>query len=178
MGTVDFYALDAMTMVLSQGMSARLNQNIENRGLALEAWAYNPDNRYGGMVVLGGSPNEPEGIASLPPEAQRRAYLDACRQLEKLLLAEIEKMKTEPVSGRELERIKKLNQREFLDRLSSNEDLAGTLASLEVQVGWRYLTTYLDKISGITPEDISTSFRAAIRISRRSSTRRYGRSAA
>ena len=162
MGTDDFYALDAMTMILGQGLSARMNQAIINRGLAVEAWAANPDNRYGGMVVMGGSPNEPEGLTSLTDEAKRQAYLTACEQLEALLLAEIEKMKTEPVSQRELERIKKLNGREFLDRLSSNEDLAGTLASLEVEVGWRYLTTYLDKISEITPQDIQQAARKYI----------------
>ncbi|MGD8211717.1 MAG: pitrilysin family protein, partial [Desulfobacterales bacterium] len=62
MDTNDFYALDAMTMVLSQGRSARLTQGILNKGQAQEAWAYNPDNRYGGMIILGGSPNEPKVV--------------------------------------------------------------------------------------------------------------------
>ena len=60
MGTDDFYALDAMTMILSQGRSARMNQEIIYKGLAQSAWAYNPDNRYGGMIILGGTPNEPQ----------------------------------------------------------------------------------------------------------------------
>ena len=55
-------------------------------------------------------------------------------------------MKTELVSDRELQRIKKLNRREFIDRMRSNESLAGTLATLEVQVGWRYLMYYLEKL--------------------------------
>ena len=63
-------------------------------------------------------------------------------------------MKTEPVSAEELQRIKKLNQRDFIDRMRSNESLAGTLATLEVQVGWRYLIRYLENIDSITPEDI------------------------
>jgi predicted Zn-dependent peptidase len=62
MGSKDFDSLDAMTMILSQGRSARLTQEIVNKGLAQEAWAHNPDNRYGGMLILGGSPNEPEEI--------------------------------------------------------------------------------------------------------------------
>ncbi len=158
MGTPDFYALDAMIMVLSHGRGARMTQNIINRGLAVEAWAYNPDNRYGGMLILGGSPNEPAGLKSgagqIKEEEKRQAYFEACEKLENLLVAEVEKFKTEPVSPRELARIKKLNQRDFLDRMRSNESLAGTLATLEVQVGWRYLTTYLRKINAVTPEDI------------------------
>ncbi len=156
MGTQDFYALDAMTMVLSHGRGARMTQNIINRGFAVEAWAYNPDNRFGGMLILGGSPNEPEELKTeqLSEEQKQQAYLNVCEKLKDLLVAQVEKFKTELVSNRELQRIKKLNQRDFLDRMRSNESLAGTLASLEVEVGWRYLPSYLQRIDAVTPEDI------------------------
>jgi len=158
MGTRDFYALDAMIMVLSHGRGARMTQNIINKGLGVEAWAYNPDNRYGGMLILGGTPNEPQdqktAAGQISAEEKRRAYLEACEELEALLVKEAEKFKTERVSPRELQRIKKLNQRDFLDRMRSNESLAGTLASLEVQVGWRYMTHYLERIDAVTPDDI------------------------
>jgi len=155
MGTKDFYALDAMTMVLSHGRGARMIQDIVNKGLAVSAWAHNPDNRYGGMVILGGSPNEPDDVKDKDPtdEDRRQAYLIACEDLEKILLKEANKLKTESVSTRELQRIKKLNQRDFLDRMRSNEALAGTLATLEVQFGWRYLKTYLEEIARVTPEE-------------------------
>jgi predicted Zn-dependent peptidase len=159
METKDFYALDVMTMILSQGRSARLTQNIINKGLAIKAWAYNPDNRYRGLVVLGGSPNEPEmlknkALTALTEAEKRQSYLTACATLEELLLAEVERLKSEWVSQRELKRIKKLNQREFLERMRSNESLAGTLATLEVEVGWQYLTDYLDRIAEVRPQDI------------------------
>ncbi|KPJ76964.1 MAG: hypothetical protein AMJ54_09875 [Deltaproteobacteria bacterium SG8_13] len=157
MGTDDFYALDALTMILSYGRSARLNQNIVYKGLAAEAWAHNPDNRYAGMVVLGGSPGEPQMTKSTqnPNEAElRAAYLEACRSLEKLLLAELESLQQKPVSEKELQRIKKLNERDFIDRMRSNEDLASILATMEVQVGWRYLNDYLDRIAVVTPNDV------------------------
>ena len=156
MGTRDFYALDAMTMILSHGRSARLTQDITNKGLAVEAWAYNPDNRYAGMVMLGGSPNEPKKAAraGISEEEKHQAYVEACEELEKILFAAMGKMKVDLVSPRELQRIKKLNQRDFLDRMRSNEKLAGTLATLEVEVGWTYLTEYLANIEAVTPEDI------------------------
>ncbi|MGD2187130.1 MAG: pitrilysin family protein [Desulfobacterales bacterium] len=167
MGTPDFYALDAMTMVLSHGRGARMTQNIIDKGLAVEAWVYNPDNRYGGMVILGGSPNEPAilkmGEGQAKEEGKRQAYLNASEKLAKLLVDEVEKFKTVLVSTRELQRIKKLNQRDFLDRMRSNESLAGTLATLEVQVGWRYLTNYLERIDAVTPEDIRAVARKYIR---------------
>ena len=156
MGTKDFYALDALSMILSNGRSARIRQNIVDKGLAVQAWAGNPDNRYGGMFVMGGSPNEPEEIKSkdLTEEEKRQAYLKACEGIETILLSEVEKLKTELVSEFELERIKKLNQRSFLDIMRSNEQLASSLATFEVHVGWRYMTTYLEKFDEIMPEDI------------------------
>jgi predicted Zn-dependent peptidase len=156
MGTRDFYALDAMTMILSYGRSSRLSQALQYKGLAQSAWSYNPDNRYAGMVVLGGSPNEPELVKKQgsSDEEKRRAYLGACEQLEELLLAQVEKMKTELVVDSELQRIKKLSRRDFIDRMRSNEGLAGTLATLEVQTGWQYLENYLENLETITPEDI------------------------
>jgi predicted Zn-dependent peptidase len=165
MGTKDFYALDAMTMILSQGRGARMAQNIVNKGLATQAQAHNPDNRFAGMVILGGSPNEPDelGRKGLTEEQRRQAYLNACENMEKILLSEVEKLQTELVSGRELKRIKKLNQRDFLERMRNNESLAGTLASYEVQTGWNYLTTYLDKMADVTAEDIRRVAREYIR---------------
>jgi predicted Zn-dependent peptidase len=171
MGTEDFYALDALTMVLSHGRSARMNQNIVEKGHALRAWAANPDNRYGGMVILGGSPHEPEGLKEpdLSEDRRRRIYLEACERLEGVLLSEIDRLVREGVSERELKRIKKLNQKEFLERMRSNERLAGTLASLEVQVGWRYLLTYLERLAGVTPEAIGRVAGRYLRPDRRTS---------
>jgi predicted Zn-dependent peptidase len=156
MGTRDFYSLDALSSILSEGLSCRMTQQIVEKGLAVEAWAYNPDSRYGDMFVLGGSPNDPKELkdANISEEVRRRVFVKSCEDLERILLSEVEKLKTELVSQRELDRVKKLNQRSFLDRMRSNEQLAGTLATLEVETGWRYMTTYLEKIASVTPEDI------------------------
>lgn len=146
MGTDDFYALDVMTMILSEGRSARLHREIVQKGLAREAWAYNPDSRYGSLIVLGGTPNETGG--------DRQAYLEACRDLEALLLEQIRRLASQPVTQEELARIKKLNERSFIERMRSNENLAGTLATLEVQVGWQYLNRYLERIAAVTAADV------------------------
>jgi predicted Zn-dependent peptidase len=171
MKTKDFYALDVMTMALSLGRSARITQNIIHKGLAVEAWGYNPDNRYGGMIILGGSPNEPDEVkkGNRNKDEKRQAYVNACHTLENTLIAEAEKMKHELVSERELKRIKKLNQREFLDRMRNNEELASTLATMEVLTGWHYLTDYLKRISDITPQEIRKAARKYIRIENQTS---------
>ena len=165
MGTKDFYALDVLTMVLSQGRGARLTQNIVNKGLAVEAWAANPDNRYGGQIILGGSPNEPAILTTgnQSEEEKRKIYLEACRKLEAILLEEISQIKENPVSEKDLARIKKLNRKGFIERMRSNESLAGTLATLEVQVGWHYLNTYLARIESITADDVQRVARSYFR---------------
>jgi predicted Zn-dependent peptidase len=156
MGTDDFYALDALTMVLSHGRGARMTRSIVRKGRAVSAWAYNPDNRYGGTVILGGTPNDPDALEreDLDDAARRKAYTQACRELEGLLLEQVERLQREPVTRGELDRVKKLARYGFLSRLRSNEDLAATLATLEVQVGWDYLESYLEKIDRVTPEDV------------------------
>lgn len=165
MGTKEFYALDAMTMVLGHGRGARLTQEVVNKGLALNAWAFNPDNRYAGMVIMGGSPNEPDELRekTLSGEEMRQAYIRACEGLEKALLSEVERLKKEPVPPREMERIRKLSHRDFLDKLRTNEDLADALANLEVEVGWRYAVTYLDRISQVTPQEIMDAAKRFVR---------------
>jgi len=169
MGSDDFYALDALTMILSHGRSARMSQEIVQQGYATQAWAYNPDNRYGGIVILGGTPNEPEASRSDPSkeDEERKAYLKACEDLEKLLLDQARALKTTLVSDREIERIKNLAYRDFLDRMRTNEGLAAMLATTEVQVGWSYILTYLDRISRITAEDIRKAANEYLREERR-----------
>lgn len=165
MGTRDFYALDALTMILSYGRSARLTQRIVNPGLAMQAWSHHPDRRYGGMFILGGSPNDPAGLKNekLDVQEKKGLYLQACRSFTDLLLAEINNLQEQLVSDREMKRIRKLNRRQFLDGLRSNENLAGTLANLEIEAGWRYLTDYLEQMEAVTAEDIRRAARKYFR---------------
>jgi predicted Zn-dependent peptidase len=162
MGTNDFYALEVVGMVLSHGRGARLTQEVVNKGLAVEAWAYNPDNRYGTTFVLGGSPREPEGNdkEGLSEKQKGEGYLRSCEAFETIVLAEADKLKQEPVSDRELNRVKKLAYRDLIERLRSNESMAAALATMEVQVGWKYLLGYMDNLTRVTAGDIQ---RAAVK---------------
>ena len=133
-----------------------MTQDIVNKGLAVEAWAHNLDNRYAGMVILGGSPNEPEELKKegLSDEEERQAHLRACEHLEKTPARPNGTIEKRTDLRRELERIKKLNHRDFMERLRTNESLAMALATTEVQAGWPYLLSYLDRIDKVTPEEI------------------------
>lgn len=171
MGTEDFFAMDVITMLLSLGRSAPLTQDIVEKGLAASAWAGNPDNRFGTLFVMGGTPNEPEKIKSAETgeKIHRQAYVKACRQLEDRLVDQLKRLQTEPVGPQDLARVKKLNRRNFLDRLRSNESLAGSLATLEVQTGWRYLLDYLKNIDKVTAEQVRQTARKYLQPENRTS---------
>lgn len=165
MGSREFYALDVATMLLSSGRSARITQDIVEKGLAVSAWAGNPDNRYGTLFIMGGTPNDPPEIQKAKGDeaVRRKAYIDACRQLENLLTKQVRRLRTDLASPEELARVKKLNRRDFLDRLRDNGSLAQSLATLEVQFGWRYLLDYLQQIDKVTAEEVREAARKYLR---------------
>lgn len=155
MGTDDFYAMDVLTMILDRRRSARLYQDIINKGLATDVWASNPDNRFGTLTVLGGVPNEPEPqTKSSKDEISKEQYIKACRGLEELLLKEIDLIKRRGVTEKELKRVKKLAKMDFIESLRRNESIASRLANLEVQIGWRYLLTYIKRLEKVKAEDV------------------------
>ncbi len=149
MGTSDFYAMDIISTLLSGGRSSRFTKNIINKGLAVNAWAANPDNRYGALFILGGSP----GYGKERPS--REEYIKGCKRLEEILISEAERLKEETVSERELEKAKTLIKRDIIEQLLTNESIAERIATLEVQIGWSYLKDYLSHIQDISSEDIS-----------------------
>jgi predicted Zn-dependent peptidase len=71
------------------------------------------------------------------------------------LRGEIERLKTEPVSAQELERVKTQARADLLRSLDSNMGMARNLVEYEVKTGdWRNLFKQLDAIATVTPADI------------------------
>ncbi|KAF0117563.1 MAG: M16 family peptidase [bacterium] len=64
-------------------------------------------------------------------------------------------MKREPVTERELSKVKNQLQADFIRALNSNSGLASKLSYYQTVVGdWRYIEDQLDVIERITPQDI------------------------
>jgi predicted Zn-dependent peptidase len=71
------------------------------------------------------------------------------------LRQEIDRLKTEPVSALELDRVKTQARAGLLRSLDSNDGMASLLAEYEVKTGsWRNLFKELDAIAAITPADL------------------------
>ncbi len=74
---------------------------------------------------------------------------------ERVILSQLDSLKTEPVSPEELEKAKTRARADLIRQLRSNSGLAGQLAYYEATTGdWRNLFTRLDAIQAVTTEDI------------------------
>jgi len=140
-GAADDEVFDLISSILGQGRTSRLYRALVlEKQLATQISTFDaPGNRYPNLFVLYASPRSPHTAA----------------EVEQALLAEVERLKKEPVSQRELQQV--LNQLEFEEarRMGTNGGLARNLTEYEAIAGsWRYLTTYKAKIAKITPADI------------------------
>lgn len=75
-------------------------------------------------------------------------------QVESALLAELQKLKEEPVGDRELQKIKNQEMANSFRRLQSNFGLLVQLLFYDSLGDWRYLNESSARIQGVTPDDI------------------------
>lgn len=141
LGAPDDEVFDIIAAILGQGRTSRLYRTLVlQRQLAADVAVFGaPGSRYPGLFVLHAVPRSPHTAA----------------EVEQALLEELERLKKEPVSARELQRI--LNRLEFEEarRMGTNGGLARNLSEYEAVTGsWRFLTTYRAKAEKVTPADI------------------------
>lgn len=133
---------ELITAILSDGRTSRLYKSlVEEQQLALQAEGFNgfPGDKYPTLVLF---------YALTAPNHT----LD---ELAVALDAEITKIKTEPVTEIELERVKTQAKAGLLRILNSNMGMAKLLAEYEVKTGdWRNLFKQIDAIEAVTPQDI------------------------
>jgi predicted Zn-dependent peptidase len=135
----DGYALDVLTEILS-GRTGRLYKAlVESAAIATgQPYAYQGAQRYAGSVEIGAE--LADGVGH--------------QQVEAALLAEIDRLKTEPVTERELAKVKNQNLANSFRRLQSNFYLLLQLLFYDVLGGWEYINTSPGKIQAVTAEDV------------------------
>jgi zinc protease len=134
----DFYAIDALQMVLSSGKASRLYQALVEKEIATEA--------DGGAQTL----RDPY-LFSFYATAREKVTAE---RVEAALMAEIERVKKEPVSAEELSRAKSQIEAEFVFSNDSVSDQAEQIGYWDMTIDWRYLETYLDRIRSLTAADL------------------------
>ena len=138
----DYVVYDIMSSILSNGRTSRLYKSlVEKQKIALTAAGFNgfPGDKYPNMMLFYGisAPNR------------------SLEELEKALHTEIDKLKDELVTEKELARVKTQAKASLLRAVNSNSGMARLLAEYEAKTGsWLNLFTSVDKISAVSAEDI------------------------
>ncbi len=141
----DLYALDMVSAVLSNGRSSRLFRRVvETDRLtdAISTSSYTPWFRKGTFSVAFQTP------------------MENLNRIIEVVLEEIEKVKSGPVSGEELERAKVLVESEYNMSLQAVEDQASNVGNnLLVTGDPRFSSKYVAGIQSVTPEQVMAAAR-------------------
>jgi predicted Zn-dependent peptidase len=139
---------DAISSLLSEGRSSRLYRSlVQEKKVAVQAAGFPglPGQKYPGLFLF---------FAVTAPGKTNE-------DVEKAMMEEIEKLKTEPVSAEELQGVKNRARSQLVQLLGSNMSMAMQLASYQVLTGdWRNLFRYLDDLNSVKPEDVQRVARA------------------
>lgn len=136
----DYYAVTVMNYILGGGgFASRLVDNIrDNRGLAYDVHSYFSASKYSGNFQAG---------LQTKNESANTAIAEVIREMER--------MRTEPVSDKELADAKSYLTGSFPLRIDSNSKIAGFNLAVEYYgLGLDYIDRYPAIIDAITREDI------------------------
>jgi len=137
----DDLVFDVIDMLLADGRTSRLHKKlVVEKQLVSGIGAFSaPGHRYPNLFIVSATPQAPHTTA----------------EVEAAIYEELERLKNEPVSKRELEQI--LNRLEYEEarQMTSIGGLARNLTEYEAIAGsWRYLIEHRRQVAGVTPEDI------------------------
>jgi predicted Zn-dependent peptidase len=141
-GHPDDDVFDVIESLLSDGRTSRLYRRLvqeQQIAAGISAFSDFPGARYPNLLVISGIPRAPHVAA----------------ELEQAVYEELDRLKKEPVSARELEKI--LNQLDAAEirGLRSNSGMASRLAYYQAITGdWREMIRKRDRVAKITPDDI------------------------
>jgi len=138
----DHTVYELISAILSNGRTSRLYQSlVEGQQIALTAQSLNgfPGDRFDNLIVF---------YALTAPG-------HTVEELATAIDAELDRLKTEPVSQQELDRVRAQARAGLLRVLASNRGMASLLPEYEAKTGsWRNLFEELSQIEAVTAEDI------------------------
>lgn len=141
----------AIAAILSNGRTSRLYRSLvqqQQLALAAEGFSGYPGDKYPNLMLF---------YAMTAPGKDIEEVAAALR-------AEIDRLKTEPVTREELQRVKTGARARLLRSLDSNMGMARALVDYEVKTGtWQNLFEELEAIAAVTPADIQRVAAATFR---------------
>ncbi|MEW6162530.1 MAG: pitrilysin family protein [Nitrospirota bacterium] len=136
----DSYALDVLSLILSVGKSSRLYRSL----IYEKKIAINVDAEYDGF-------NKDPYLFFLDATASPGKDI---KDVENALYEEIEKIKKEPPSEREVQKARNQIEASFIMDQDSIYMQAMKYGMFEMLGDWRFIDRYLEGIRGVTPEDV------------------------
>lgn len=128
--------------IASRGRASRMYKSlVKEKKIALAAFGFPgfPGTKYPNLF----------GFFGVPTQGH------TAEEVEQAIYAEIERLKTEPVSDQELQKAKTRARADLIRSLDSNTGIAQTLAYYQAITGdWRNLFRELDQLQQITAQDV------------------------
>jgi predicted Zn-dependent peptidase len=139
-GTKDFYAVDMLNQLLSQGESSRLNKAlVEESQVALFSGAFTYNTEHPGLTLA-------YSLVNMTAQPQ---------DVEKAVNEQVELVKTQPISDRELQKLRNQVENDFVSRNSSVAGIAESLANYYMYFGeTNLINTEIQRYMQVTKEDI------------------------
>jgi zinc protease len=135
----DYYALLVMNTMLGGTFTSRLNTNLRET----HGWSYGARSSF--QMLRGAGPFT--AAAGVQTNATDSALVEFFR--------EINRIRTEPVSAEELQKIKNFVALRLPDQLETTQDMAGQLANLETYgLDASFYDDYVQRIMAVTAEDL------------------------
>ena len=141
-GHPDDFVFDVIDEVLTEGVTSRLYSTlVRDKRLAASVLS---DTNYPGvrapnLFVIAATPLAPHSVA----------------EVETAIYEELDRLKTEPISAKEFERVLNGLDADLVRSLRSNSGLASQLAFYQTVAGtWRYVLNARDRIAAVTPADV------------------------
>ena len=135
----DHYAVEMMSMILSQGNSSRLNKNLVEKEKALFALSFPYPLEDPGLAIM----------LAIPPMG------GDLKDLEAAIQAEVERLQNELISEDELGKLRNMIESDFITRNSTMAGIAETLADYHMyKKNTNLINTEIDKYMSVTREDI------------------------
>jgi predicted Zn-dependent peptidase len=142
LGHPDDDVFDVINAILTDGLTSRLEQKLvreQRLAAAVNSDANYPGMRAANLFILTATPLAPHTTG----------------EVEAAVYEELERIKREPVSSKELEKVVNNLDADLVRTLRSNGGLASQLSLYQAVAGdWRYILKSRDKVAAVTAADI------------------------
>ena len=147
------YVFDIILQVLGEGRTSRLYKSLViEKQMVTDVGVFTaPGSRYDNLMIL-----------SMTPRNGR-----SCPDIERATYAELDRLKSEPLSRSELDTARKQIMTSILRGLEGNGGLARMLSSYQTLGDWHYLVDYEKQINSVTAEDVMAAAKRYLRVDNR-----------